>query len=215
MTEQQPFEVTTEIDAPIVTVWRALTVPAIVHEWFGYDYDGLDAEIQAIFAAGPQLTEPTKMEFDDGSSIQLAADGPRTIVRAVLPGSLTDAQWEDLYDDIAEGWRTFLEQLRFLLETRPSGQRRTLYLTGKASGAQVAGLVSGKPWYSGRRQRHCVEPQGHLLALAVDQDLAGTEIGSVNLLITTFGLEDAAFEQLRDPWVRRWTETVQSAEVQP
>ena len=37
------------IAAPADAVWRALREPAEIRRWFGWDYDGLDAEIEFIF----------------------------------------------------------------------------------------------------------------------------------------------------------------------
>ena len=46
MTEQKPFQVETTIDAPLETVWSALTTPEQIHQWVGWPHDGLDAEIR-------------------------------------------------------------------------------------------------------------------------------------------------------------------------
>ena len=37
------------VPAPVDVVWRALREPDIVRRWFGWEYDGLTAEVQHIF----------------------------------------------------------------------------------------------------------------------------------------------------------------------
>ena len=214
MTEQKPFRVETNVDAPLDAVWLALTTPERIREWFGYDYPGIDEEIRVIFDTGAELTPSERLTFDDGSSIELIADGPRTIVRAVMPGPLADAEWEDLFDAVTEGWRTYLEQLRFLLETSPAGRRRTIYLTGEvASGPLLEVAGAGEPRHDGRRQRTIVNADGHLVVAAADHALTSGESGPANILISTYGLDDAAFAGERDRWAARWHAVAKNSEV--
>ena len=37
------------INAPIEVVWAAMTVPDQIQQWFGWDYEGLETEVQQIF----------------------------------------------------------------------------------------------------------------------------------------------------------------------
>jgi uncharacterized protein YndB with AHSA1/START domain len=215
MTEHRPkpFRVELTVAAPREEVWRALTTPEVAGEWFGYDYDGLDAEITAIFVDDGTAEPPDRLVFSDGSYLEAAPDGPRTVVRAVLPGPLGDG-WDDIYDPIAQGWRTYLEQLRFLLETRPAGRRRTVYLTGEATGAEVlAAAGAGRPWFDGRRERIVVDADGHLVAAAADHPFDSRATGPVNILVTTYGLDDAAFAALRAEWTSRWQAVAGNAAV--
>lgn len=46
----------------------------------------------------------------------LAANGEHTIVRLIRSAPVTNASWQGIYDDIVEGWLTFIQQLRFALE---------------------------------------------------------------------------------------------------
>ena len=39
-------------------------------------------------------------------------------------------EWEAYYDDVTEGWTTFLNQLRFAVERHPGEARRTLFYSG-------------------------------------------------------------------------------------
>ena len=46
------------IAAPIERVWQALRDPALLAQWFGWDYDKLAEEIDVIFLAGGVEVEP-------------------------------------------------------------------------------------------------------------------------------------------------------------
>lgn len=208
MTEQpKPFRVEVTIDAERDTVWQTMTDTEQVRQWFGWDYEGIDGEIRYIFVDHAELDPPSRLRIEDGSYIELVADGPRTVVRAVMPGPLDDARWSDIYDGIEEGWRAFFEQLRFLLETRPQGRRRTVYLTGTTTGAQALELAgaNGQHWHSSRYQRMVVDPAGHLIAVGCHEPLAGGGPAPVSVTVTTYGLDDAEFAAVRDEWARRWS----------
>jgi uncharacterized protein YndB with AHSA1/START domain len=214
MVEDGPREVSTSIEAPVEAVFRALTVPEQVREWFGYDYPGLDEEIRVGAVEGAKHVGPQRIEYEDGSVIMLTPDGTRTVVKVVLPGSLTDAEWNELYDGVWEGWRTYFEQMRFWLEAAPPGRRRTVYLTGSAAGATLVGLLAGgRVWFDGPRHRIVVDSAGHLLAAASKEDLSAPGEARVNLVVTTYGLDDAAFAEVRDSWAARWREVAKDAEV--
>jgi uncharacterized protein YndB with AHSA1/START domain len=208
MTAQpKPFRVEITINADRDTVWQAMTSPEQIRQWFGWDYEGIDGEIRYIFVDHVELHPPERMLFEDGAYIELVADGPRTVVRAALPGSLDDADWDEIYDGIEEGWRTFLEQLRFLLETRPRGRRRTIYLTGTTTGAHALAIAGAgeQPWHTSRYQSMTIDSSGQLLGVASQAPLAGDGAGPTAITITTYGLDDDAFAAVRDEWADRWS----------
>ena len=206
--QPKPFRVETTVDAPGDRVWAALTEPELVRQWFGWDYPGLDDEIREIFVDGG-TPDGHRLTFTDGSYLEVASDGPRTVVRAVLPGSLSDAGWEDLYDGVEEGWRAFFEQLRFLLEERPAGPRRTVFLTGEAAAEQAFALVGdARPWHASRYLRAAVEPDGHLVGVDAMRTVDSDAAGPISLTITTYGLDEAAFRKVHDDWAARWAAAV-------
>ena len=126
----KPYRVEIAVAAPHEQVWAAMTQPVAIRQWFGWDYDGIDAEIQQIFVDEASLTPTERMGWADGSYLEVTGDDTHSVVRAVR-----DVDGEhDGYDPIAEGWRAFLGQLRFLVEESPKGNRRTIYLTGSATG---------------------------------------------------------------------------------
>jgi uncharacterized protein YndB with AHSA1/START domain len=191
----KPYRVEITINADRDTVWRAMTDIEQIRQWFGWEYDGIEGEIRYIFVEQMKYEPPARMRDEDGSwYIELVADGPRTVVRVVQSGDLDGTDWDEIYDAIEEGWRTFLEQLRFLLDTRPEGRRRTVFLAGEATDVPV----EGKPWHSSRYQRMVVDPAGHLVVAATEPK------GSAFVLVSTYGLDDAEFAAVRDEWTRRW-----------
>jgi uncharacterized protein YndB with AHSA1/START domain len=206
------------INAPREEVWRAVSTTDGVREWFGYDYDerhgscpqrpaaGFDAEVRS-FVDDARLFPPERMAFDDDTALTVTADGERTIVRLVVP-DVADATWEELYGGVAEGWRFYLEQLRFWLEAAPKGTRRTVYLGGEATGPQVVALVgSGTPWH----EASVVTPDGWLVSAGADPQ--STTAGPVNVIVSTYGLDDAAFAAVRDDWAARWRAAVRNPEI--
>ena len=86
MSEPVLFDVV--IAAPADTVWRALRDRTEIRRWFGWDYDGIDDEI-----------------------------------------------------DINEGWLTFMQQLRFMLERHPGQDREALHIP-----------LTGEPWFETENQ---------------------------------------------------------------
>jgi uncharacterized protein YndB with AHSA1/START domain len=187
---QKPFTVETTIDAPIETVWRAFTDLAVVREWFGWDYEGIEGEIRFIFVDHARLEPPDRIVIENDQEIRLVPDGHRTVVRVTMAGGLAGAEWDDIYDGMEEGWRAFFEQLRFLLERRPSGARRTVYLTGKGEPP----VVDGEPWHASRWQRITVDPEGHLVAVGWN------DVGETGVTVSTYGLDDAAFTAVQERW---------------
>jgi hypothetical protein len=121
------------IAAPIERVWQALRDPALLAQWFGWDYDKLAEEIDVIFKTGGAEAGRRLDLGGDVFELEVAESGTRVrLVRAEPPASDT---WDGVYDDIDEGWRTFVAQLAFWLEAqhgvgRETSPRRTIYLAG-------------------------------------------------------------------------------------
>ena len=148
-------------------------------------------------------------------------DGPRTIVRAVNPGPLDDAEWADLYDEIEEGWRAFFHQLKHYLERHPGEDRRSLFLAGDAAPAELLPALDARaPGRQGHRSRHQRGTAldlygGGLLIAKCSRPLESTEPGRMNLILTTHGLDAAAFDELRRDWSAWWAERAGNVKVQP
>ncbi|MEH1014162.1 SRPBCC domain-containing protein [Micromonospora sp. CPCC 206060] len=220
MTEPKPYRVEVAIDAPRETVWRALTEPDELRQWFGWDHEGIDAEIRYIFADHAELFPPDRIALEDGQEIQVdPTDGGGTMVRARQPGALDDPRWADVHDGMEEGWRSFFEQLRYLLEGRPSDRRRTVYLTGTVTGPELVGLVTSagvrEDRYAGRYQVVVVDPQGRLVVAAADRPLDAGEASSASITVSGYGLDDVTFAELRTQWLARWQVAATGVDVTP
>ncbi|WP_417309378.1 SRPBCC family protein [Devosia sp.] len=221
------------IAAPVGEVWRALREPEQLKNWFGWDADTLEEEIRFIFeqSATPNA-EQTVLQFGGYQGVsdrfELAPEGAGTRLRVVRSGPVPTGGWGNVYDDMVEGWISFVAQLRLLLEHHPGEPRRTIYLSGQRtdSGALPraalqlgktevdAGYdaalptddwVAGEIWHQSRFQTGVTVSSWYLgLMIATDIPDAG-EYGGGSLLVTTFGLHDGAFDQLKGRLESWWT----------
>jgi len=142
-----PVIVEVAIAAPVETVWRALRDPAEIKRWFGWDYDGLDEEIRYIFAEHSTADDEAHvLDGGPGGAIALEDRGDQTVVRVTRPTS------EDGYDEVDEGWLTFIHQLRFALERNPGRDRRTLHIP-----------TGGEEWFRSENQIGTVREDGALV----------------------------------------------------
>lgn len=214
MTDQQrpkPYHLEVAVTADRDRVWAAVTQPAVLRQWFGWDYDGLDAEIRHIFVNEATFRAPEQMGWADGSYLEVTGDDDGATVRVVRDGPPSGDR--DRYDAIEEGWRSFLIQLRFLLEERPEGARRTLYLTGTTTGREALALAGGKGTPAGKRVAWLVDADGHLVVIAGREHLGSPQPGRMEVIVSTYGLDDAAFDVVRKRWAERWAPTAREAQV--
>jgi uncharacterized protein YndB with AHSA1/START domain len=221
-------------------VWRALRDPELIRRWHGWHYDkegGLDEEVRIIYQDG--VTEdPDGLGFElsdhDRFSLHPTAEG--TIVRVTRPPRSDTGEWAAYYEDINEGWQTFLEQLRFAVERHQLAERCTIVLDGTLhSGASVvdaldlsdvAMLPPGSPYRAAiptgeeicgqvwaRRSRQLaitVDDYGDgLLVLAEQPRSAHRPDGGALVVLTAYGIDDASFETLRARWSRWWASAAQ------
>jgi hypothetical protein len=207
----KPYDVEVTVDAARDEVWDAVTQPAVLRQWFGWDYDGLDAEIRQIFVDEATLWAPERMGWADGSFLEVTGDDDRARVRAVREG--VAAADPDRYDAIEEGWRAFLIQLRFLLQERPQGRRRTIYLTGETTGRQALTLADGDWQWFGSRVAWTATSDGHLVVVGGHLPLGTHDAARMEVTISTFGLADAEFQNQREQWTKRWAPLAAGAEV--
>jgi uncharacterized protein YndB with AHSA1/START domain len=222
MPEAKPFRVEVVIRTPHVEVWRALTEPDQVRRWFGWDYPGLDEEIELMFVANARHEPRERIlmyEGDDQSAIEVEADGAHTIVRAVYPASLEDVDLDDSYDQIEEGWRTFLLQLRDYVERHPGERRRTIRLTSEAKPIAVLAAVAGEVEGESRRASPhlsvtTTDSYGRgLVVVDSSEPLDSADTGRVNVTITTYGLDDERFAALRARWQAILNDVAKGVEV--
>ena len=205
MSMDKPFRVEVSVDAPRDVVWRTLTEPEQIRHWFGWDYDGLNDEIELIFVNHARLRPPDRIEMSDDGLIELEERDGRTVIRATKPGDLDAVEWVDVYGDIEEGWITFFNQLRHRLERHPDSTRRMI-----VRNANLAALpeLPGEPWHSSRYQRGA-DSDGALAIVFRKPDT-----GESMLLVTTYDLDDddafAAVERRWDEWAAQLTPSGQT-----
>jgi uncharacterized protein YndB with AHSA1/START domain len=208
---RKPYDVEVPIDAARDVVWEAVTQPRVIAQWFGWDYDGLDAEIQHIFVDEATLRSPERMGWADGSYLEITGDDDTATARAVREGA--PPADPDAYDAIEEGWKAFLTQLWFLIERRPVGKRRTLYLAGETTGRQVLELVDGDWTRVSTRVAWALDRDGHLVVASAHLPLDSPDAAAMQVIVSTFGLDDDAFATCRDDWTKRWSPVADRAEI--
>lgn len=102
-----------EITVPAERVWQALRDRAEIRKWFGWEHDGIEAEIEQIFFAGATADdEHHVLDTGDGVYVLTAIDDTRTSVRVARTTAATGPD-----DEIDAGWIRFTGQLRTYLET--------------------------------------------------------------------------------------------------
>ncbi|MFC0626551.1 SRPBCC family protein [Kribbella deserti] len=132
------------VAAPVEAVWAALREKDKIRHWHGWEFEGLEAEIDLIyFTAYTESTDDHTLEVQGGDRFELSeVDGGTRVVLTRGPHS-DDPQWEPYYDDITEGWITFVQQLKFAVERHPADARRTLFYSGTTP--LPTADVSGEP----------------------------------------------------------------------
>lgn len=225
------------IAAPVDRVWQALRDPEQMLNWFGWDADTLRDEIQFIFFDHATADEAKKTvdvgEYEGvADRMELVAVPGGTILRVVRSGPAPEGGWTAFYEDTWEGWITFFQQLRFLVERHAGEKRRTLFLSGKLPAAgtlPIAALgvgtlatapagsdvsftlplgeaVSGTVWHHSKHQvGMSVAAWGDGLMVITDKPAPnGGQHGGGSAVLTTFGLSDAAFAELEQRWTAWW-----------
>ncbi|TCO47103.1 hypothetical protein EV646_106343 [Kribbella antiqua] len=158
MSEDRPRIVVT-VAAPVEAVWDAMRDKEKIRHWHGWEVegDGLEQEIDLIYFSD--------VTADEDSRILTLGNGDQFVVEPVEGGSrvtLTRAaygdnpEWDAYYDDITEGWITFLQQLRFALERHPGEPRRTLFYSGTGDrspiDAQPDLIGAAAEWFKSEHQ---------------------------------------------------------------
>lgn len=224
------------IAAPVDEVWRAVREPDQLMNWFGWDADSLAEEVDFIFTKAVACDEREHtLRFAEWEGIsdgfELVERDGHTVLRVVRFGG-ADIDWESTYEDVNEGWMTFVQQLRLLVERHRGARRRTLYLSGGAkpgvslpsAALEVADLrrladgdaydatlaipasLTGRVWHRTKFQLGLtVDEWGDGLLVVTDKDVTDKRPhGGGALLLTTFGLEDDAFDALERRWTDWW-----------
>jgi hypothetical protein len=219
--DETPPRIEVTIAAPVDAVWRALREPQQIRHWHGWDDPGLDAEIQLIYLDEDKITiseaEHT-LEVQGGDRFELTDLGDRTRVRLTRAPRGSNPEWAAYYDDITEGWITFVQQLRFALERHPGDARRTLFFMGKPrdrtalitqlTPADTPTPMTTEEWFRSEHQvgRTVKEWGDGLLVVGETPPSAMKPEGGAMAVLSTYGLNEDAFEELRSRWATWWTD---------
>lgn len=233
MTQEEPVHIEIALPAPFETVWQAFRDPKVIPEWFGWEYEGLAEEIECIFEEETEAWKDAGTLHIGGHLFRLDDHDVETIVevtRAAPIGGSTD--WDLYYDDIEEGWLTFLHQLRFALARHPGRVRRTVHLTGFRTRADSASTVerlglaeaaamaagrryrtrtpwgdplAGKQWFKSANQLGLtVDQWGDGLLVVFESPTGKSSNRSVSAVLTTYGLDDRQFALVERRWTDWW-----------
>lgn len=170
------------VAAPVDEVWQSFRDKDKLRHWHGWDLPELDAEIDDIYFQKAEEDGTTLIvQGHDTFTLTPIAEGTRVVLTRAPKG--TSPEWDDYYDDITEGWITFLHQLKFAHEFQPGVARRTVFWD-----REVSLPVSGKPFFESAHQRGVV----------VQEWGPGLLITSSKMTIaTTYGFSDDELEALR------------------
>lgn len=212
------------VGAPVDDVWDSLREKEQLRRWHGWDYDDLDAEIEEIYFDGVAGDGRT-LHLSAGDRFVLNAVEGGTRVRIVRAPRSRGDQWAEYYDDITEGWRTFLTQLRFLHEVQPGRERRTIFLTTDDDPSLLTDLVERAPSPCGagfmrtELQYGVVLPElgpGLLIVARKPYPAVAAgepkEPGGAMAVITTYGLNEASFAAEKERWSDWWTSAYPGAQ---
>ncbi len=226
MTEQPPQIVVT-VAAPVEAVWQALRDKEKIRHWHGWEYEGaegtLDQEIDLIYfdhvAVDDAEAHVLDIQGGDKFEVEPHEGGARITLTRAARGDNPD--WEAYYDDITEGWTTFLNQLRFALERHPDEPRRTLFYSGTGTDSfnlpdlpagtpyeldLIGERVTGTVWFVSEHQRGLtVDSWGDgLLILSHLGPNEQKPEGAAMAVLTLYGVDDAARAEIDKRWNDWW-----------
>lgn len=223
------------IAAPADAVWEAMRDPAQIYNWFGWDAEGLKAEIEYIFVTHARRDEAAKVLFFEGVNdrFELTGQGGQTVLRVIRAVAETDS-WDGVYEDMTEGWISFVQQLKLAMEQHDLAPRRTIYLDGAArpgGQAPLAALgldglaetppgepvrvtlpsgedVVGRAWHRTPWQFGFTVPQwgGGMLIVTDKSKTETSPDGRGMVILTTYGLTDTEFVDLQSAWTTWWND---------
>jgi uncharacterized protein YndB with AHSA1/START domain len=171
------------LPVPVEEAWAHLREPALIRRWFGWEYDGLAREIEVIFVEEVVADDAAHtLAWETGDRFALVPDGSHARLR------VHHAPPPDVYDDIGEGWITFVEQLRFALTRHRGEERATHYLSSDVPLALLPALeaMGGEVWFRSEHQL------GLVVAGLGDGLLVAVEKPGVAAFLTLSGYGEAA-----------------------
>ena len=235
MSDTPRIEVT--VAAPIDTVWSILRDPELIARWHGWECDELVEEIRTIYLNGvTEYPDTYTLELSDGDRFTLHQVAGGVLVRITRSPRDPESDWAIYYDDINEGWWTFLQQLRFAAERHGMAERRTLFVEGRLAEpepvvdlgdaailpvgaayraeAATGDSLTGTVWARGERQLVLtVDGWGDgLLVLAEQLVNPHRPNGGAMVLLTTYGQDGATFAELTARWTAWWEKHIERSD---
>jgi uncharacterized protein YndB with AHSA1/START domain len=207
---EEALRIEVTIGAPVEAVWQAMREPDQIRRWHGWHFDGLDEEIKLIYDTGAHEAERPYaliIEPDDLFELEQVEGGTR--VRVIRSAPEPDSEWAAYFDDVTEGWISFLHQLRFMLERHPRDERRTVFFTGEGAAVSPSQLIADSPaadgeqFFTAENQRGVVVDDLGPGLLIVGAKPNGN--GAMAIL-TTYGQDDRAFDETRARWNTWWAD---------
>lgn len=170
------------VAAPVEEVWQSFRDKEKLRHWHGWDIPELDAEIDQIYFQNVEENGTTLVVAGhDTFALTAVPEGTRVVLTRAPKG--TSPEWDEYYDDITEGWITFLHQLKFAHEYHPGEKRRTLFWP-----SEVDLGVTGKTLFESANQRGVV----------VEEFGPGLVITSAKMtVVTTYGFSDDELDAVR------------------
>jgi hypothetical protein len=182
-----PVVVEVTVTAPADVVWHALRDSAEIRRWFGWEYDGIEDEIEQIFHAEVVAESAAERWLDTGGGgrFELEERGGETVVR-ITRAAPAGGTWDGVYDEVNEGWLAFVQQLRFMLERHPSEERRA-FSASRPEAHRALAVVDGEDWYTSEHQHGVTFDGGAGLLIAMRD----------RVILSAYGLDDERFDALR------------------
>jgi len=226
MTEEP--KITLIIAAPPEAVWDALRDRERIRHWHGWEFEGgpdggLDQEIETIYFTDV-TAEDGVVHLNGGDRVEVEAVEGGTRVTLTRPALSGDSEWDAYYDDITEGWITFLQQLRFAVERHPRGTRRTVALRGRAAVSPSTALDADDLQDGDRFQLALPDGAGsgsvlfrsvHQLGLVVDDWDEGLAVlthdpstGAAMALLSLYDMDEDRRAAIEEHWDAWWRSTI-------
>ncbi|MCC2314964.1 hypothetical protein [Cellulomonas xiejunii] len=204
--------VSVDIESPVATVWQHLRDPRLVRRWFGWDHDGLDAEIREIFVddahevhhhADGRTTRSLSWRNHDRLTVTARDDEPaRTHVAVTRPSHDGLSTFDGVFDEVDEGWMQFVHQLAFALEVHPGQDRVTLVSHGMDAGTRSDPLL----FRAGLHGVRGLPVRGHVAATRPDGSRVGGTVfykGEYQVGIHLHGIAQSLLVLVMRPAVER------------
>jgi len=231
MTSEPTPQITVTVAAPPEAVWEALRDKEKIRHWHGWEFEGLDEEIDLIyFTAYTEDVEARRLDVQGGDLIRVEAHGDGSRVTLTRAPHGTDPEWDAYYDDVTEGWITFINQLRFALERHPDDPRRTLFYAGVGATSPIDALglgdvatnpagtpyratvrgeqLNGTVWFrSGNQTGLTVDGWGDgLLVLSHLAPSEGKPAGAAMAVLSLYGGDTPTYDAVNERWQGWWAQ---------